>query len=168
MSRGSSPDKACRRCPYRCPSVHFCARRFPYGHVPLQVQAHAAGSNEEGPEAPHLLSLQYWSHWQASSCWLLGLRLVRLALLHAWYCTASERWLGSFLARQFEGRNPKGIVKTVTKRRHRVKSHFDLKLRAQQRLQTRLQQAENETARIRQCSLPLEQALSVLTFFMGH
>ena len=32
------------------------------------------------------------------------------------------------LARQFEGRNSKGIAKTVTKQR--VESHFDLELRA--------------------------------------
>ncbi|KAK4522662.1 hypothetical protein GAYE_PCTG14G0552 [Galdieria yellowstonensis] len=40
-----------------------------------------------------------------------------------------ERWLGNLLARQFEGRNSKGIAKTVTKQR--VESHFDLELRAQ-------------------------------------
>ncbi|GAA5963418.1 hypothetical protein JCM21900_000442 [Sporobolomyces salmonicolor] len=39
-----------------------------------------------------------------------------------------ERWLGNLLARQFEGRNSKGIAKTVTKQR--VESHFDLELRA--------------------------------------
>lgn len=40
-----------------------------------------------------------------------------------------ERWLGNLLARQFEGRNTKGIAKTVTKQR--VESHFDLELRQQ-------------------------------------
>lgn len=39
-----------------------------------------------------------------------------------------ERWLGNLLARQFEGRNSKGIASTVTKQR--VESHFDLELRA--------------------------------------
>jgi len=39
-----------------------------------------------------------------------------------------ERWLNNLLARQFEGRNAKGIAKTVTKQR--VESHFDLELRA--------------------------------------
>lgn len=39
-----------------------------------------------------------------------------------------ERWLGNLLARQFEGRNTKGLAKTVTKQR--VESHFDLELRA--------------------------------------
>ena len=39
-----------------------------------------------------------------------------------------ERWLGNLLARQFEGRQSKGIAKSVTKQR--VESHFDLELRA--------------------------------------
>ncbi|KAL1925735.1 uncharacterized protein VTP21DRAFT_618 [Calcarisporiella thermophila] len=39
-----------------------------------------------------------------------------------------ERWLGNLLARHFEGRNSKGIAKTVTKQR--VESHYDLELRA--------------------------------------
>lgn len=39
-----------------------------------------------------------------------------------------ERWLGNLLARQFEGRQSKGVAKTVTKQR--VESHFDLELRA--------------------------------------
>ncbi|KAJ3204221.1 Pre-mRNA-processing-splicing factor 8 [Entophlyctis luteolus] len=39
-----------------------------------------------------------------------------------------ERWLGNLLARQFEGRQSKGIAKTVTKQR--VESHYDLELRA--------------------------------------
>lgn len=39
-----------------------------------------------------------------------------------------ERWLGNLLARQFEGRQAKGIAKTVTKQR--MESHFDLELRA--------------------------------------
>lgn len=40
-----------------------------------------------------------------------------------------ERWLGNLLARHFEGRNTRGVAKTVTKQR--VESHFDLELRAQ-------------------------------------
>src|SRR5260370_7635863 len=32
-----------------------------------------------------------------------------------------ERWLGNLLARHFEGRNPKGIARTVPK--HRFQSH---------------------------------------------
>ena len=36
--------------------------------------------------------------------------------------------LGNLLARQFEGRNSKGVAKTVTKQR--VESHYDLELRA--------------------------------------
>jgi len=39
-----------------------------------------------------------------------------------------ERWLGNLLARQFEGRNSKGVASTITKQR--VESHFDLELRA--------------------------------------
>lgn len=39
-----------------------------------------------------------------------------------------ERWLGNLLARQFEGRNSKGVALTVTKQR--VESHYDLELRA--------------------------------------
>ncbi len=39
-----------------------------------------------------------------------------------------ERWLGNLLARQFEGRQAKGVAKTVTKQR--IESHFDLELRA--------------------------------------
>ncbi|KAI9504626.1 hypothetical protein BX070DRAFT_222513 [Coemansia spiralis] len=39
-----------------------------------------------------------------------------------------ERWLGNLLARQFEGRNSKGVVKSLTKQR--VDSHYDLELRA--------------------------------------
>lgn len=39
-----------------------------------------------------------------------------------------ERWLGNLLARQFEGRNAKGLAKTLTKQR--VESHFDIELRA--------------------------------------
>ncbi|KAL6783719.1 PRP8 [Auxenochlorella protothecoides x Auxenochlorella symbiontica] len=39
-----------------------------------------------------------------------------------------ERWLGNLLARQFEGRQSKGVAKTVTKQR--IESHFDLELRA--------------------------------------
>ncbi|KAJ2888662.1 Pre-mRNA-processing-splicing factor 8, partial [Coemansia asiatica] len=39
-----------------------------------------------------------------------------------------ERWLGNLLARQFEGRNTRGVVKSLTKQR--VDSHYDLELRA--------------------------------------
>ncbi|TIA88345.1 hypothetical protein E3P99_02619 [Wallemia hederae] len=39
-----------------------------------------------------------------------------------------ERWLGNLLARQFEGRNSRGVAKNVTKQR--VESHYDLELRA--------------------------------------
>ncbi|CAG9461905.1 unnamed protein product [Pedinophyceae sp. YPF-701] len=39
-----------------------------------------------------------------------------------------ERWLGNLLARQFEGRQSKGVAKTVTKQR--IESHYDLELRA--------------------------------------
>lgn len=39
-----------------------------------------------------------------------------------------ERWLGNLLARQFEGRQSKGVAKTVTKQR--VESQYDLELRA--------------------------------------
>lgn len=52
------------------------------------------------------------------------------------YCLEFRGWrkltrfcrLGNLLARQFEGRNSKGIAKTVTKQR--VESHYDLELRA--------------------------------------
>ncbi|KAJ3709541.1 NUC071 domain-containing protein [Lentinula raphanica] len=39
-----------------------------------------------------------------------------------------EQWLGNLLARQFEGRNSKGVAKTITKQR--VESYYDLELRA--------------------------------------
>ncbi|GAB5369857.1 hypothetical protein AAMO2058_001442600 [Amorphochlora amoebiformis] len=39
-----------------------------------------------------------------------------------------ERWLGNLLARQFEGRQSKGVAKTITKQR--VESQYDLELRA--------------------------------------
>jgi pre-mRNA-processing factor 8 len=39
-----------------------------------------------------------------------------------------ERWLGNLLARQFEGRQSKGVAKTVSKQR--VESQYDLELRA--------------------------------------
>eukprot|EP00457_Paulinella_chromatophora_P000102 gb/GEZN01000102.1/.p1 GENE.gb/GEZN01000102.1/~~gb/GEZN01000102.1/.p1 ORF type:complete len:2329 (-),score=298.26 gb/GEZN01000102.1/:74-7060(-) len=39
-----------------------------------------------------------------------------------------ERWLGNLLARQFEGRQTKGVAKTITKQR--VESQYDLELRA--------------------------------------
>ncbi|KAF5758935.1 putative PROCN domain, pre-mRNA-processing-splicing factor 8 [Helianthus annuus] len=39
-----------------------------------------------------------------------------------------ERWHENLLARQFEGQNSKGVVKTVTEQR--VKSNFDVELRA--------------------------------------
>ncbi|MFS7909893.1 putative PROCN domain, pre-mRNA-processing-splicing factor 8 [Helianthus anomalus] len=51
--------------------------------------------------------------------WLFFLRGIVLLL---------ERWLGNLLARQFEGRNSKGVVKTLTKQC--VVSNFDLELRA--------------------------------------
>src|ERR1700679_819655 len=96
------------------------------GHVPLQVQAYAAGPNDEGPEARHLLSLQYWSCWQGSRCRLLGPRLARLAFLHAWYCMLLGRWLGNLLACQFEGRNSKGIGQD----RHQATCRVSLRPRA--------------------------------------
>ncbi|KAJ4487085.1 NUC071 domain-containing protein [Lentinula edodes] len=37
-----------------------------------------------------------------------------------------EQWLGNLLARQFEGRNSKGVAKTITKQR--VESYYDLEL----------------------------------------
>lgn len=40
-----------------------------------------------------------------------------------------ERWLGNLLARQFEGRRSKDVVKTITKQR--IDSYYDLELRAQ-------------------------------------
>jgi pre-mRNA-processing factor 8 len=78
--------------------------------------------------------------------WILGTWVESLAILHAGYrATAREmvssRWLyfsimatninsrlGNLLARQFEGRNSKGVAKTVTKQR--VESQYDLELRA--------------------------------------
>jgi pre-mRNA-processing factor 8 len=39
-----------------------------------------------------------------------------------------ERWLGNLLARQFEGRQNKGVAKTVTKQR--VESQYDIELRS--------------------------------------
>ena len=47
---------------------------------------------------------------------------------HAGIVPLLERWLGNLLARQFEGRQSKGVAKTVTKQR--IESHFDLELRA--------------------------------------
>jgi hypothetical protein len=78
--------------------------------------------------------------------WILGPWLARLVVLHAWNRVPSGGMVGNFLwrssklsngslcrlgnllARQFEGRNSKGIAKTVTKQR--VESHCDLELRA--------------------------------------
>ena len=69
-----------------------------------------------------------------------------MAILYAWNCSSVGKMvrlfhfcysvqclndfcrLGNLLARQFEGRNSKGIAKTVTKQR--VESHYDLELRA--------------------------------------
>jgi PROCN (NUC071) domain len=66
-----------------------------------------------------------------------------MAILHAWNCAPSRTMVGvvtelllltrmsrlsNLLARQFEGRNSKGIAKTVTKQR--VESHYDLELHA--------------------------------------
>ncbi|ODV88975.1 hypothetical protein CANCADRAFT_65636 [Tortispora caseinolytica NRRL Y-17796] len=58
--------------------------------------------------------------WQPS--WKIWLSLLRgtIPLL--------EQWLGNLLARQFEGRNSKGVAKTITKQR--VESYYDLELRA--------------------------------------
>ena len=39
-----------------------------------------------------------------------------------------EHWLGNLLARQFEGRNSKGVAKTITKQH--VESHYAFGLRA--------------------------------------
>jgi pre-mRNA-processing factor 8 len=47
--------------------------------------------------------------------------------LHVIFIYSCHR-LGNLLARQFEGRNSKGVAKTVTKQR--VESHYDLELRA--------------------------------------
>lgn len=77
--------------------------------------------------------------------WFLGTRLAGVVVLHAWNRAAARTMvsvehtestlnthlrfrLGNLLARQFEGRNSKGIAKTVTKQR--VESHYDLELRA--------------------------------------
>ena len=49
-------------------------------------------------------------------------------LFHGVKCLNNDFRLGNLLARQFEGRNSKGIAKTVTKQR--VESHYDLELRA--------------------------------------
>lgn len=71
--------------------------------------------------------------------------MASLAVLHAWDRASARKMvslfslmpmpvtylifrLGNLLARQFEGRNSKGIAKTVTKQR--VESHYDLELRA--------------------------------------
>ena len=70
--------------------------------------------------------------------WLFFMRGI-VPLLERWldsyiYILLFETWdwcfcrLGNLLARQFEGRNSKGIAKTVTKQR--VESHYDLELRA--------------------------------------
>jgi len=40
----------------------------------------------------------------------------------------TERWLGNLLARQFEGRHSKHIIRTITKQR--IESNFDLELRS--------------------------------------
>jgi hypothetical protein len=54
--------------------------------------------------------------------------MVRLPRFHRVHCNWNVYRLGNLLARQFEGRNSKGIAKTVTKQR--VESHYDLELRA--------------------------------------
>jgi len=78
--------------------------------------------------------------------WVLGSGMARLVVLHAWDSAFAREMvsslvirrrmllnpfffrLGNLLARQFEGRNSKGVAKTVTKQR--VESHYDLELRA--------------------------------------
>jgi PROCN (NUC071) domain len=48
-------------------AVHLRARRPADGHVPLQVQAHAADPDVQGPQAPHLLPLQHRARRQGAS-----------------------------------------------------------------------------------------------------
>jgi hypothetical protein len=76
--------------------------------------------------------------------WLLGTWLESMVVLHERNRPATGKMvglvasaeehnlnsirLGNLLARQFEGRNSKGIAKTVTKQR--VESQYDLELRA--------------------------------------
>lgn len=43
----------------RWSAVHLCPCGSTDGHVPVQVQAYASNSHVQGPEAPHLLPLQY-------------------------------------------------------------------------------------------------------------
>jgi hypothetical protein len=109
--------------------------------------AHATSSDDQGPEAPDLLQVQHRSCRERPWLRFLGTRMARLVVLHARHrapprAMASvhaclpitvanlflSRRLGNLLARQFEGRNSKGIAKTVTKQR--VESHYDLELRA--------------------------------------
>jgi len=71
--------------------------------------------------------------------WLFFMRGI-VPLLERWLVTTNFSFLcfcsginqhsrlGNLLARQFEGRNSKGVAKTVTKQR--VESHYDLELRA--------------------------------------
>jgi len=70
--------------------------------------------------------------------WLFFMRGI-VPLLERWLVKANRDFkifsnyysthrLGNLLARQFEGRNSKGVAKTVTKQR--VESHYDLELRA--------------------------------------
>lgn len=81
----------------------------------------------------------------------MGSGLPCMVVLHAWYrsslgamvrliscrfcrvfssrsLTRIPHRLGNLLARQFEGRNSKGVAKTITKQR--VESYYDLELRA--------------------------------------
>lgn len=61
-------------------------------------------------------------------CWRDGEDFVTSFLLLISVLILMLHRLGNLLARQFEGRNSKGIAKTVTKQR--VESHYDLELRA--------------------------------------
>ncbi|KAM0060671.1 putative PROCN domain, pre-mRNA-processing-splicing factor 8 [Helianthus debilis subsp. tardiflorus] len=65
------------------------------------------------------------AHGEGARVWVLG---TYVASVVVGIVPFLERWLGNLLARQFEGRNSKGVAKTVTKQR--VERNFDLELRA--------------------------------------
>ncbi len=58
-------------------------------HVPVQVQADAAGADVQGPEAPHLLPLQHGPRRQGPGRGHVGADVARLALLPARHRSAA-------------------------------------------------------------------------------
>lgn len=58
-------------------------RRSMVNSVPVQVQAHEADPNVQGPQALDLLPVQHGSGWKGTWSWVLAAWVEGLALLHA-------------------------------------------------------------------------------------